>query len=88
MPSSKKPPSATASASVPPSKTSHLFPTRKANERSLVTHERVAADIEAFRKAGGKIEVLGVTRSLLRVGVEPGDPAPSLPAKPVATRRR
>ena len=48
----------------------------------------VAAAIEAFRTAGGKIEVLGVTRSLLRVGAEPGDPAPSLPAKPVATRRR
>ena len=75
-------PSAAASASVPPSKTSHLFPTRKANERSLVTHERVAADIEAFRKAGDlKIEVLGVTRSLLRVGAEPGDPAPSQPGE-------
>ena len=88
MPSSKKTPSAAASASVPPSKTSHLFPTRKANERSLVTHERVAADIEAFRKAGGKIEVLGVTRSLLRVGIEPGDAAPAMPAKPAPTRRR
>ena len=82
MPSSKKTPSATASASVPPSKTSHLFPTRKANERSLVTHERVAADIEAFRKAGGKIEVLGVTRSLKKIGPDADDAPPSSPAKP------
>ena len=73
---------------VPPSKTSHLFSARKHNERAPVTHERIAEDIEAFRKAGGKIEVLGVTRSLLRVGVEPGDPAPSMPAKPAPTRRR
>ena len=87
MPSSKKTPSAAASASVPPSKTSHLFPTRKANERSLVTHERVAADIEAFRKAGGKIEVLGVTRNLQRIGVEP-DAAPATPPPAPAKRRR
>ena len=88
MPPLKKTSHAAAPASVPPSKTSHLFSARKPNERAPITHERVAADIEAFRKAGGKIEVLGVTRSLLRVGAEPGDPAPSQPAKPVATRRR
>jgi len=88
MPTSKKSAPATAAAAVPPSKTSHLFSARKPNERSPVTHERVAEDIEAFRKAGGKIEVLGVTRSLLRVGIEPGDPAPVLPAKPAPTRRR
>ena len=83
MPSSKKTPSAAASASVPPSKTSHLFPTRKANERSLVTHERVAADIEAFRKAGGKIEVLGVTRALKKIDPEAeAAPQPAAPAKP------
>ena len=49
----------------PPSKTSHLFSARKPNERAPITHERVAEDIEAFRKAGGKIEVLGVTRAAL-----------------------
>jgi hypothetical protein len=87
MPPSKKTRPA-ASASVPPSKTSHLFSARKPNERSPLTHERVAADIEAFRKGGGKIEVLGVTRTLLRVGVEPGDSAPAMPAKPGPARRR
>ena len=85
----RKPKTATATTPiVPPSKTSHLFSPRKANERAPVTHERIAADIEAFRKAGGEIEVLGVTRSLLRIGVEPGEPAPSLPAKPAPTRHR
>lgn len=87
MPPSKKT-MPTSLGSVPPSKTSHLFSARKPNERSPLTHERVAEDIEAFRKAGGKIEVLGVTRSLLRVGVEPGDPAPAMPAKPAPDRRR
>lgn len=87
MPPSKKT-TPTVPASVPPSKTSHLFSTRKPNERSPLTHERVAEDIEAFRKGGGKIEVLGVTRTLLRVGTEPGDPAPSMPAKSAPGRRR
>lgn len=71
-----------------PSKTSHLFGSRKANDRAPLTHESIAADLEAFRKGGGRIEVLGVTRSLLRVGIEPGDPPHSSPAKPLATRRR
>lgn len=88
MPRPKKSPATAAPAAVPPSKTSHLFSSRKANERSPVTHERIAADLEAFRKAGGKIEVLGVTRSLLRVDAQPGDPPPSLPAKPGPARRR
>jgi hypothetical protein len=73
----------------PPSKTSHLFGSRKADQRAPFTHERVAADIEAFRKAGGKIEVLGVTRSLLRVGVEATEqPSPPAKAAPSPTRRR
>ena len=71
-------------------KTSHLFGSRKTDQRAPPTHERIAADIEAFRKGGGKIEVLGVTRSLLRIGEQPGDPAPALPAKsaPSTQRRR
>jgi hypothetical protein len=72
-----------------PSKTSHLFGSRKSDERAPATHERIAADIEAFRKRGGKIEVLGVTRSLLRVGAQPGDAPPAAVApKPTPNKPR
>jgi len=80
MPSRSKEPST--------SKAGNVFGSRKGDDRAPPTHERIAADLEAFRKSGGKIEILGVTRSLLRVGVEPGDPAPPVPAKPSTTRRR
>lgn len=43
---------------------------RKGNVRTPMTHEAIAADIEAFRDWGGKIEVLGVTRTLLRIDTE------------------
>ena len=36
---------------------------------SGMSHEQVAADVEAFRKAGGKIEVLGNTPTLKKIGV-------------------
>ena len=47
-----------------------------------MTHERIAADLEAFRKAGGKIEVLGVTRALKKIDGDAGDPPHPAPAKP------
>ena len=82
----------TTSASLQPSKTSHLFASsRKSGERSPVTRERIADDIAKFRKAGGKIEVLGMTRALQRIGTEPANPAdppPPAPAKPTPSRRR
>ena len=88
MPPSKKTTPAATPAAVPPSKTSHLFSARKPNERAPITHERVAEDIEAFRKAGGKIEVLGVTRTLQRIGADANaDEAPSAPARPGVTRK-
>jgi hypothetical protein len=80
MPRSKKEPTA-------PSKTAHLFAPRKAKDRPDVTHESLSADIAAFRKAGGRIEVLGVTRSLLRIGND-GDAAPPMPATPPPTPSR
>lgn len=46
-----------------------------------MTHERIAADLDAFHKAGGKIEVLGVTRSLKKIDGDDGSPPPA-PAKP------
>ncbi|HEU4990993.1 MAG TPA: hypothetical protein VFT52_00655 [Luteimonas sp.] len=71
-----------------PSKTSHLFAGRKAKERPGVTHESITADIAAFREAGGAIERLGVTRSLLRIGRDDDESPPPLPANPSPTRSR
>ena len=85
MPRPRKPapapaPPASPTPSVPPSKTSHLFSPRKPAERNAITHERIAADLEAFYKSGGEIEVLGVTRSLKKI--DGGDTTPPAPAKP------
>lgn len=80
MPRTKKPAPAAVPPVVPASKTSHLFASRPAGKNAAITHERIAADLEAFRKAGGEIEVLGVTRALKKID---GDaPPPPPPAKP------
>ncbi|WP_297095547.1 hypothetical protein [Thermomonas sp.] len=84
MPRPKKPappPATPAAPQVPPSKTSHLFSPRPAAKNPGMTHERIAADLDAFHKAGGKIEVLGVTRSLTKIDGDDGSPPPA-PAKP------
>jgi hypothetical protein len=50
---------------IPPSGTSQLFARTKPTERSAdITRESLARDLAAFRKTGGKIEVLGNTRTL------------------------
>jgi len=36
-----------------------------------VTSARISADLEAFQKAGGRIEVLGVTRVLTKIDAPP-----------------
>ncbi len=41
-------------------------PDRK-QAQSALSHERIAADLAAFRKAGGKIEVLGNTNTLKKI---------------------
>ena len=75
MPSKKKiHPAGAAPPAIAPSKTSHLFSPRKAGDRTPLTHEALAADLDAFRHAGGKIEVLGVTRSLQRIGLDTPTP--------------
>ena len=84
MPRPKKPappPATPAAPQVPPSKTSHLFSPRPAAKNPGMTHERIAAGLDAFHKAGGKIEVLGVTRSLKKIDGDDGSPPPA-PAKP------
>lgn len=68
------------------SRTAAFFPTRKSGDRTTMTHEVIEADLEAFRKAGGKIEVLGVTRTLLRIGAE-AEETPPAPARPGVTRK-
>ena len=87
MPSPKKPhPAGAAPPAIAPSKTSHLFAPRKANDRTPVTREAIEADMEAFQQAGGKIEVLGTTRSLQRIDADVAPPA--APAKPTSSRSR
>ena len=89
MPSPKKPhPAGATPPAIAPSKTSHLFAPRKANDRTPVTREAIEADMEAFQQAGGKIEVLGTTRSLLRIDAEPEPTPPAAPAKQKSSRSR
>ncbi|WP_101926442.1 MULTISPECIES: hypothetical protein [Luteimonas] len=76
MPRAKKP-------ALPPSNTSHLFGGRKPNDRgAAVTSARIADDLADFRKSGGRIEVLGVTRTLMKVDAEPAPPPKPEAAKP------
>ncbi|TLX22238.1 hypothetical protein [Thermomonas fusca] len=73
---------------LPATKTSHLFQGRKPAERGgALTRERIAEHMDAFRKAGGTIEVLGTTRSLQHIGL-PADAQPAPPVVPVAARSR
>lgn len=68
---------------IPPSKTSHLFAPRKPGDRgAAVTSERIADDLAAFQGAGGRIEVLGVTRTLTRIDAAPTAATPPASSKP------
>lgn len=40
---------------------------RKETAARALTHERIADDLQAFLDGGGRIERLGVTRSLTRI---------------------
>jgi len=42
--------------------------TRKADSANALTSERIADDLAAFRKGGGKIEVLGNTKVFKSMG--------------------
>lgn len=68
-----------------PASHTRTFQRKESNSREL-THERIADDLQAFLDGGGRIEVLGVTRSLTKVGVD----APVVEAAANATpgRRR
>ena len=48
-------------------------------DRSAITHERIAADLEGFPQGRRQIEVLGVTRSLKKIGPDADDARPRHP---------
>ena len=72
-------------ASKPAATTRHLFQ-KKPDPKVQVTSERIAEDLKAFRKAGGRIEVLGATRVLTRIDGDGATPAPVRDA-PARARR-
>lgn len=47
-----------------PAQAPRAFAARGQKQGATLSHERIAADIAAFRKAGGKVEVLGTTQVL------------------------
>jgi hypothetical protein len=66
--------------------TQNLF-TRKHSSNGGVTSERIEADLAAFREAGGKVEVLGVTHTLKKLDGAPSQAA-TTPARPSSGARR
>ncbi|MBD8524632.1 hypothetical protein [Pseudomarimonas arenosa] len=78
----------TATPSTSASASANKWPARKSSDRgATLTHERLDEQLEAFRKAGGKIEVLGTTRSLRNIDVPQDQPAANAPAATPAPRR-
>ena len=61
---------------------------KEADPARGVTSERIAADLVAFRKAGGRIEVLGVTRVLTHLDAAGPAPAAATPAPAVSRSKR
>lgn len=60
--------------------TTHLFEQRKDDKRKTLTHEQIATDLDAFKRAGGKIEVLGNTLTLRTIPIsarQDGNTAPA-----------
>lgn len=64
-------PSKPTKAVIPPTSTSHLFARQsKAKDQSRsMTSETIADDLLAFRKQGGRVEVLGTTPLRMHVNV-------------------
>lgn len=60
------------------------FRTGKSNSNSL-TSEQIAAHLAAFKRAGGTVEILGVTRTLKEIGTQS---ATTAAAPPKAAPRR
>jgi hypothetical protein len=67
--------------------TGHLFTRKNSTSPNAVTSERIAADLNAFEQAGGKVEVLGVTHTLKKLdGASPQ--ASNAPARASSGARR
>ena len=49
--------------------TTRHFEQRKDDKRKTLTHEQIATDLDAFKRAGGKIEVLGNTLTLRTIPI-------------------
>ena len=73
MPRSKSKPGDTGAADARRHSTANLFAPRKPKAAPELTSERIADDMAAFRKGGGRIEVLGTTRVLKHI--QPDDDA-------------
>jgi hypothetical protein len=62
------------------SNTTHLFEQRKDDKRKTLTHEQIADDLDAFKRAGGKIEVLGNTLTLRTIPISTRQDSTAAPA--------
>jgi|GEM_PF-574955 len=80
MPRPKKTTPESRPAEPRPSGTSRLFSPRKSKDKPALTHERIAEDLETFRKSGGTIEVLGTTRTLSKIDPDDDSSPPPRPA--------
>lgn len=82
-------PATAAPSTAAKSGTGDIFRKPKEDKRSALTHEKIADDLVAFQRAGGKIEVLGNTQTLKSIK-PPETPAAAASrkdreAKPAAT---
>lgn len=73
-------PSSAAPSSAAKPATGDIFRKPKEDKRSALTHEKIADDLAAFQRAGGRIEVLGNTQTLKSIR-PPEVPAASAPRK-------
>ena len=64
---------------------STMPPQKNAPRNIAVTRQRLDEDIAAFRKAGGRIEVLGTTHSLKKIGNDAAPAQPNEDAKATKT---
>src|SRR3546814_19100616 len=53
-----------------------------------LTSDRISADLADFQKAGGQVEVLGVTRVLKKLGENAGESADEKADQPASCRAR